>query len=198
MRRIHPQGPYYLASYCGDTRLALELAHELRRQGETVGLLALIDPWWNDAPPTLQYHLNNLRYFGVDYVIEKAREKVNLWRSDLSLEMERIRTKLRQRWSRQAPSEKDRDIALYDAFWQASHVYEPAIYDGNIMVLLSEELRLDQTGELDDVWRAFSADYPVFPVPGYHHEIFDEPGIKIIGERLGQSIDAAIVTKAMS
>jgi acetoacetyl-CoA synthetase len=43
LRRMQPSGPYLLAGYCFGGLLALEMARELRRVGEPVGLLALLD-----------------------------------------------------------------------------------------------------------------------------------------------------------
>ncbi len=43
LRSQQPQGPYYLGGWCLAGRVAFAVASELRRQGEEVGLLAIID-----------------------------------------------------------------------------------------------------------------------------------------------------------
>ncbi|GGK63240.1 thioesterase domain-containing protein [Nocardia camponoti] len=43
VRRIQPRGPYHLGGYSMGGLVALEMAHRLRRSGEQVGLVALID-----------------------------------------------------------------------------------------------------------------------------------------------------------
>ena len=43
LRRQQPHGPYYLGGWCLAGRVAFAIASELRRQGEEVGLLAIID-----------------------------------------------------------------------------------------------------------------------------------------------------------
>ena len=43
MRRVCPHGPYFLAAHSFGGQVALEMAQQLRRQGETVGLLAILD-----------------------------------------------------------------------------------------------------------------------------------------------------------
>jgi amino acid adenylation domain-containing protein len=55
MRQIQPSGPYFLGSACAGALIAVEMANQLRRDGELVGPLLLIDPpvvpvgdqsWW--------------------------------------------------------------------------------------------------------------------------------------------------------
>jgi len=55
MRTIQPHGPYYLAGYSFGGMVAYEIAQQLRRQGETIALLALVDPTpsFSQAEPTL-------------------------------------------------------------------------------------------------------------------------------------------------
>ena len=43
MRRVFPSGPYLLAGHSFGGRVALEMAHQLSRQGLEVGLLAILD-----------------------------------------------------------------------------------------------------------------------------------------------------------
>jgi len=44
MRSIQPEGPYFLSGYCNGALLAYEMARQLQVQGQTVGLLLLMDP----------------------------------------------------------------------------------------------------------------------------------------------------------
>jgi thioesterase domain-containing protein/acyl carrier protein len=53
IRLIQPKGPYFVAGYCMGGTIALEMAQQLRRQGETVGMLALLDTYnWRQAKRT--------------------------------------------------------------------------------------------------------------------------------------------------
>jgi len=51
LRAFQPHGPYYLGGYCFGGIVAYEMAQQLRDQGETVALLALI----NAGPPNSSY-----------------------------------------------------------------------------------------------------------------------------------------------
>lgn len=44
LRKVQPRGPYRLAGYCWGCTVALEMAHQLRAQGEAVERLVLVDP----------------------------------------------------------------------------------------------------------------------------------------------------------
>lgn len=56
MRAIQPHGPYLLGGFCNGAVIAFEMAHQLRAQGETVDLLALIEP--GVAPFSLRFSRN--------------------------------------------------------------------------------------------------------------------------------------------
>jgi thioesterase domain-containing protein/acyl carrier protein len=44
MRTVQPVGPYYLAGFSFGGMVVFDMAQQLRKQGETIGLLALVDP----------------------------------------------------------------------------------------------------------------------------------------------------------
>ena len=60
MRKVQPTGPYAVAGYSAGAIIAIELARELTRRGETVQLLAALDPpirvpFWLDTLYTTMY-----------------------------------------------------------------------------------------------------------------------------------------------
>jgi len=50
MRSLHPQGPYHLVGWSFGGLVAFEIACELKRQGEEVGLLAVLDTGFLESP----------------------------------------------------------------------------------------------------------------------------------------------------
>lgn len=44
LRKTQPEGPYLLAGYCFGSWVAVEMARKLRQEGQTIGILFLIDP----------------------------------------------------------------------------------------------------------------------------------------------------------
>ena len=45
MRKVQPEGPYYLGGMCEGARIAFEMARLLESQGQKVNLLAIFDTW---------------------------------------------------------------------------------------------------------------------------------------------------------
>ena len=84
MRHIQAHGPYQLAGYSLGGNIALEIAQQLRRRGEEVGMLLMLDcdgPGYPRLQPFLQRTLTHLRYAvsldagdTVQYVRDRVRQ----------------------------------------------------------------------------------------------------------------------------
>ncbi|HJT79671.1 MAG TPA: AMP-binding protein, partial [Chthoniobacterales bacterium] len=57
IRSEQPHGPYFLAGYCQCGHVAYEIATRLERDGEEVGLLAILDSSARDFDPTLRQRI---------------------------------------------------------------------------------------------------------------------------------------------
>ena len=55
MRRVQPRGPYHIAGYSLGGRIAYEIAQQLSRDGEHVGLLAMLDCGAPGYPPVQSF-----------------------------------------------------------------------------------------------------------------------------------------------
>lgn len=64
MRAVQPQGPYLLGGFCNGGIVAYEMACQLHAIGQTVDLLALIDPTNLTYPPHLKALHHVLKYLG--------------------------------------------------------------------------------------------------------------------------------------
>jgi acyl carrier protein len=63
MRRVQPEGPYFVSGYCNGALLAYEMARQMQQQGLEVGLLLLMDPDFPARHGTVRKvirHLGNL------------------------------------------------------------------------------------------------------------------------------------------
>jgi thioesterase domain-containing protein len=100
IRKFQPHGPYLLGGYCLGGTIALEMAQQLREQGESVALLALFDTmnWsrvrtlslWGKARHRgwrLIFHVQNVLFLNfkekVTFLREKLRtlqDRTRLWR----------------------------------------------------------------------------------------------------------------------
>jgi aspartate racemase len=82
LRRVQPQGPYCLAGFCFGGLLAIEVADQLRKQGQEVGLVGLLDAFPlpqvtpHLAPNWLRravYHVRQAMTHGPSYISVRVR-----------------------------------------------------------------------------------------------------------------------------
>jgi acyl transferase domain-containing protein/thioesterase domain-containing protein/acyl carrier protein len=77
MREVQPHGPYYIGGFSGGGTAAYELAQQLARQGEAVGLLFMLDSVCPAIPERsrrerLRMHTLRLREEGASYAFGKV------------------------------------------------------------------------------------------------------------------------------
>jgi amino acid adenylation domain-containing protein len=90
MRTVQPEGPYYVAGFSFGGLVVYEMAQQLRKQGETIGLLALIDPTTplsKPASPERKIRLNHL--------LSTTRHQINKVLTNLNTISPSIFTKIR-------------------------------------------------------------------------------------------------------
>jgi thioesterase domain-containing protein/malonyl CoA-acyl carrier protein transacylase/acyl carrier protein len=109
MRTVQPKGPYHLGGYCLGGTIALEMAHQLRAQGEQVGLVAMIEDYnvnslswplpktvrWVNKALNVYFHLHNMlaaeKGHRMGFFMQKLRVEVQRMRSSASIMGSRMR-----------------------------------------------------------------------------------------------------------
>ncbi len=171
LRDVQPQGPYCLSGYSAGAVLALEMAIQLRAKGETVGLVALLDPLF------IRYtRFEHLSYIGLQRacaVVEKI-----------------LPSKPR---IMQILSAMFHDKGL-DRHLEALVGYTPSHYLGEI-VFYQARWSLCRSPLLVRQWKWFTrARLRLETVPGDHHTFLRAPHVAGLAQRLRsalQSVDAA-------
>jgi amino acid adenylation domain-containing protein len=187
LRSHQPQGPYFLTGYCDDAKLALEMAHQLNQQGETIALLGLIDPIWEKSQiPQLNW--TSLRQFGLGYLVEKVRNRLRFTSYTLTLHLQHLWGQGHSSTS-QSQTEIGQDVRILKAYEASCNAYVPSLYDGDILVVACEEMSLVEAPMLV---QAAGKALRVERVPGYHHTLFQEPSIQALAEVLQEVIDHAM------
>ena len=79
MRTVQPEGPYYLAGFSFGGLVVYEMAQQLCNQGETIGLLALVDP-----TTPLSRSASTTHRFQLRSVLGRTTHHRNRWLSNLS------------------------------------------------------------------------------------------------------------------
>lgn len=130
IRRVQPQGPYFIGGYCMGGAVAYEAACQLRSAGEEVALLALFDTmeFSTLAPPSfwqmsyyncqrLFFHLSDLWQLNLHDRVRFISEKVRSLRLRIPVWFGRLTRKFRKNSLQDgAPSETQ----VLDQVWRAN------------------------------------------------------------------------------
>ena len=183
LRKIQPEGPYYLGGRCFGAFVAFEMAQQLVRQGSEVGLLVLMDP---SAPPGMsrdpRYYAGRISYF---------KRRGQLGRAIVRHAKARIR-QFQQLWIQRifANASVRRMAHVQRAHRHAQFAYKPTVYRGNVVFLGAQE-----DYDPDDpraLWKLLTeGDFELHLVPGDHRSMTQEPLIRTFARELGDIVLAA-------
>jgi oxalate---CoA ligase len=197
MRRVQPEGPYFIGGYSMGGLVAYEMAQQLRAAGETVALLALLDAYQHRG----RHPASPLRWF--DYGGDPLADR-RLWplaaygmrrvRSVfLNLGTETTRGLFGAAWrscerlGRPIPRLLHRPIA---ANILAVRSYRMKPYDGDAVLFTAERYPWDRK-DWDKGWHELiHGRLDIEPVPGVHHEMLDEPHVPILARKLSDRLPA--------
>ncbi|MBW4677590.1 MAG: amino acid adenylation domain-containing protein [Desmonostoc geniculatum HA4340-LM1] len=206
IRKVQPNGPYLLGGHCYGGVLAFEMSQQLQKQGQTVGLVAIIDAILpettiestddDDAKFLLRIAeeikteneidfsvpFEELRDLSLDEQLNLLNKKANFIFSDAEL--------------------KDflRHYQLFKANVQAMRDYVPQIYPHSLTVFRAKEEIIHDfdnpewsTDDLFLGWNKYSNESTrVVDVPGNHFSILLEPHIHELAKQLRICIDNAV------
>jgi amino acid adenylation domain-containing protein len=199
IRTVQPTGPYFLGGYCFGGKVALEMAHQLREQGEQVALVAMIDAYapgglkqlpWVERAIKLRffYHWENIeRLQAADrlrYILEKIKVT---WRKSHT-QIKKLIAKLYLR----------RGISLPPVFQEAlpkrrlRPSYAPKIYPRKITVFSPTQGPRGCYHESHMGWGNFTAEgLEIYEIPGSSAKIIFEPSVNYLAEQLRACMDKA-------
>ena len=180
VRAIQPSGPYHFAGHSSGGLVVFEMACQLSEQGESVGLLALLDcdpntgksahqPFrdWNSLKASFSRARTafRLREFGVREVlasrIDYQRIKMKIWRAD--------RSRRAGRALGQVEAEGYLALALRD--------YELRPYPGNITLFVAQD-EPGPKGEPASAWKGTAlGGCETRLIPGTHRTILSRPQV---------------------
>ncbi|RKH40016.1 amino acid adenylation domain-containing protein [Corallococcus sicarius] len=169
VRAVQPRGPYLLGGWSMGGSIAWEMAHQLRREGETVALLALLD--------------TSARLHTGDPSDESGKERLN------ALFLEDLRQAAGQPLlavedSPEQPLQTLRRV--FEHHLQAAWTYEPPKDAGPFTLFEAEQSRWDHG------WEPFApGGLDVRKVPGDHYTFLKPPHVEVLAARLREAIAKA-------
>jgi phthiocerol/phenolphthiocerol synthesis type-I polyketide synthase D len=208
LRAVQPQGPYRLAGWSFGGFLAFEMAQQLRRAGEEVEVLALIDsiiPLPNNTGLS-DVELTEQRFerFG-EFLEASYGRKIRLPYERLArlddegqvqLVVDTMRAEGLVHGAVSDAILNHQRTSLLDT--RSLERYTPQPYDGPVSFFSAADqtpggLRDQRFDRRDPArgWDAVCADLDLIPVPGHHLSLLDPPHVDEIGRRLSDILTGA-------
>jgi amino acid adenylation domain-containing protein len=195
VRAVQPEGPYLLGGWSLGGAVAFEMAQELRRQGQQVARLILLDsfaPAGSPAPEPEEAAL--LAGFAADLARSAGREVLLTPESLAGLTAEE---RLHALWrhaveARLLPPGTGLEelrvlLEVARANLHAVTRYNPQSYDGRAVLLRARDARRGATVDPTHGWgRLIASGLAIEEVPGDHHGILRAPHVGELAERLGR------------
>jgi len=203
IRRIQPEGPYCLGGWSASAALSYEVAQQLRAQGQEVSLLVLFDGM---NPGGFQQLALPER---VENRIAKIAARVRFHRSNLKRDgAGYIRTFMRDRWiwlnflsrrkfwvfSYRAHIHLGRRLPRWlqypgDVLIQCFYEYQPKPYPGRVLLFRHGGRPANAAEDQLLGWKGLlTGSVEVCEVFGNHRGIFREPNVRVMADKLSESL----------
>ncbi|WP_414582644.1 non-ribosomal peptide synthetase [Scytonema sp. PCC 10023] len=206
IRKVQPNGPYLLGGHCYGGVLAFEMAQQLQRQGQKVGLLVVIDAILSETyiEPTdsddAKFLLRIAESMKTDNNIDLSLPFEELRDLPLNEQLNLINKKANFIFSDAEIKDFLRYYKRFKVHVQAMRNYVPEVYpDSMTLFRANEEIIHDfespefHTDDLLLGWgKYFSQPIQVIEIPGDHFSIFVEPNIQELARHLRICIDNAV------
>lgn len=203
IRRVQPEGPYWIGGYSFGGWVAFEIARQLREQGQEIALLAIIDtaaPGYHkptsisdDGKPKTfldrsLFHLRKLLKLSLQDQLAYLWERL-LWH--LTIGKLSIFYKIYLRYLRRSPQ----DLRLLDvaaANNQAAKSYIPQAYPGQLTLFRATDKAAGFGNDPDMGWTQLATGgVKICEISGSHIQIMEEPQVGYVAEKFKLYLDKA-------
>ncbi|XOF35365.1 MAG: amino acid adenylation domain-containing protein [Candidatus Electrothrix sp. YB6] len=199
IRKLQPDGPYYLGGPCFGACVSFEMARQLREQGCTVGLVALLDP--PDPPvlpncPTKVTRHKKIGYYARNFLSYSKQGQLLPALTDFLFYRRyyRVKNKFFTLYNKLFPAKINRLEYTLNAHIAAQDEYIPQFYPGKITIFRNE-MKLKKLERMDSStfrdWSAFAGDVDYRIIKGHHLEMFDYPLFPKLAEELRICLEEA-------
>jgi amino acid adenylation domain-containing protein len=212
MRTLQPEGPYFIGGSSFGGLAAFEIAQQLRRQGEKVGILALFDTGTPDYPKILpsttvlrskiytllrrlQHHRDSLKAFNAkerrDYILDKLKKAKLQYRRKIVNNYKKFVRKFYLK-TKGIGSIPKNYIQIEDQIWKAGQIYLPQLYAGKMTLFRASNQPLGIEPDPTLGWENLVAGgIEIHEIPGHHGSIVAEPYVRVLAEKLSECIETA-------
>jgi amino acid adenylation domain-containing protein len=198
MRELQPEGPYFIGGRSLGGMVAFEMAQQLKAQGQTIGLLALLDTYPSGYAKLFRNektlraalrrglkrtkaHLANLQTLSVSDGLSYLKRKALFAPRKMKSQIWRRVNQSYENLGRPLPRMLN-DIKEINSL--AVRNYVPQVYDGKVTLFwASEDLRTSI--DLVEGWRVLAGGgIEVHEIPGSHLDIVKEPHVQELAKKL--------------
>ncbi|MGE6708817.1 type I polyketide synthase [Hyphomonas sp. NPDC076881] len=183
MLTVDPQGPYRLVGYSGGGVIAVEMAHQLRRSGREVELLAMLDtlaPQEASIPLSLADKIGMLTKLDGAYLARR-----------MSHHGGRLKEKIQARLAGNGEHQGKSQIELLSeqcetVYLEAQGRYFPEPYDGNVLLFRAERTSamFARSGERLGWQGLITGKLDIVTLDAYHDTLLADGSIGVIVEEL--------------
>jgi amino acid adenylation domain-containing protein len=202
IRATQVEGPYFVGGWSDEGVLAYEIAQQLRRQGQHVGLLVLFDA----ENPSSHKNLSrkDAAFAGVFFICQWLKQQYRTLRhlrgreviqSIRGLVAWRIYSMKQRIWTIMYRSELRAGAAVSGQLLQIDRVltfcvqhYDPQPYDGPTLLFQKADRLTGRYRDSQYGWGKVANKLQICEVPGDHTTMFVDPNVQVMGERLGASL----------
>lgn len=203
IRALAPRGPYLLAGHSLGGLIAMEVAHQLKRSGQEVTLLAMLDP---HLPARAKQAANGeaAGTLGDEReVAASVRRRIGSWA------MSSVMDELRQTLSRRLRAEELRKMTrvalsglvqypgnlqyevFYDQGCMLARLYSPRPWHGRTLFV-----RASDNPDPEDAWSDLLPGHRSASVSAVHHSMINEPHVAQLAQLLREEISRALSSRA--
>jgi amino acid adenylation domain-containing protein len=195
IRAVQPMGPYHLGGWSMGGVVAYEMAQQLRAQGQSVGLLALLDtiiPYNSANKDCAEGPNQSGREYGLDVTMEELdrlgpnEQLPYLWQHVRKLGL--VDEDTPPALVGQILDDLKR---LFHAHLVLANDYAIRPYPGRITLFRPAEAPVVVPTSADRNWGKRAAAVEVHFVPGQHHSMVKEPHVRVLAEKLAACLQAA-------
>nr|MBW4690048.1 AMP-binding protein [Komarekiella atlantica HA4396-MV6] len=203
IQTLQPNGPYFLGGYSFGGVIAFEMAQQLYKQGQKIGLLTLFH---SSAPASIKQlsffkeivlHLQSLSQKGFTYFREKSFNKWFQNNFIRRFQNKFIKISYKFHLALELPFPRiHRNLYIREVNIRALKEYIPSVYPGQVTFMEIDE-QMEKTESLSSKlvpqlgWSNLVAELDIHYIPGNHDSILKEPNVQILSAKLKACLDRA-------
>jgi aspartate racemase len=217
LRSVQPQGPYLLGGYCFGGLVTLEMAKQLRSQGQAIEQLILLTPSFGgksdgrtnnsyQATPNLISTLDRHRRAVADlapldkihYLLTRTSGQIKQIYSNLITPIKKVAQKLIWRtciWCKVPIPEPIRSPYILEIYRKAIWHYTPSQHNENVVIFWTQDYSDRLRSKWSDLCRGARAFHEV---PGDHVTVLNEPNVGVWAKEIKKYIDTANLAQSDS